>query len=140
MMPTQMTAIQPTGRLQRPRFHGPGTNCGLRSRRNTGVTYATYSPMTEMAVAARYAVLFHSAGSTSTTEQTTQSQIELVGVPVRVLTFFQRADPGSAPSRLKAYAIRELAVTEAMPQKNWATTQMNSRKMPVRRPVASRKI
>src|SRR4029079_14014279 len=96
--------------------------------------------MTEIAVAARYAVVFQNAGSTSTTEQTTHSQMELVGVPVRRLTFFQSCDPGSAPSRLKAYAIRELAVTDAMPQKNWATTQMPRRTMPVLWPVASRKI
>src|SRR5690349_19128416 len=96
--------------------------------------------MTEMAVAARYAVVFHSAGRTSTTEHTTHSQMELVGVPVRGLTVFQSRDPGSAPSRLKAYAIRELAVTDAMPQKNCATTQMNSRMMPILRPVASMKI
>src|SRR3954471_18236640 len=96
--------------------------------------------MTEIAVAARYAVVFHRAGSTSTMEHTTQSQIELVGVPVRGLTFFQSREPGSAPSRLKAYAIRELAVTDAMPQKNWATTQMKSRNVPRVWPAASMKI
>ena len=65
--------------------------------------------------------MFFSAGSTRTIEQTTQSQIELVGVPVRGLTWLHSREPGSAPSRLNAYAIRELAVTDAMPQKNCAT-------------------
>ena len=36
--------------------------------------------------------------------------------------------------------MREFAVTDAMPQKNWATAQMNSRNMPRVRPVASMKI
>jgi hypothetical protein len=33
-----------------------------------------------------------------------------------------------------------LAVTDAMPQKNWATTQMKSRKVPRLCPAASMKI
>src|SRR3954449_5927012 len=96
--------------------------------------------MTAIDVAARYAVVFHSDGSTRMIEQVTQSQIELVGVPVRGLTCFHSREPGSAPSRAKAYAIRELAVTEAMPQNNWATTQMNSRNTPRSWPTASMKI
>src|SRR4051794_11293954 len=107
MMITQPIAVHPTMPLYRPRFHGPARKSGLRSRRNTGATYAMYSPMTAIEVTARYAVVFHSEGSTSTAEQTTQSQIEFVGVPVRGLTFFQIRDPGSAPSRLNAYDIRE---------------------------------
>src|SRR5947199_8985363 len=99
-----------------------------------------YRPMTAIEVAARYAELFHSDGTTRTVEQTTHSQMELVGVPVRGLTLRQIREPGSAPSRLNAYDIRELAVTEAIPQKNCATTQMNSRNSPVRRPAASMKI
>ena len=47
-------------------------------------------------------MVFHSDGSTSSVEQVTQSQIELVGVPVRGLTFFHIREPGSAPSRLNA--------------------------------------
>jgi hypothetical protein len=47
-------------------------------------------------------VVFHSDGTTSRVEQTTQSQIELVGVPVRGLTWRQMYEPGSAPSRLNA--------------------------------------
>src|SRR4051794_29951378 len=140
MTATQTIAVQPTTALHRPRFHGPCRKSGLRSRRNTGRTYAMYRPITEIAVAARYAVLFHNAGSTRTIEQTTHSQIELVGVPVRGLTCFHSAEPGSAPSRLNAYAIRELPVTDAMPQKNWATTQMNSRNLPSPEPAASMKI
>src|SRR2546421_4216197 len=99
-----------------------------------------YRPMTAIEVAARYAELLHSDGTTSTVEQTTHSQMELVGVPVRGLTRRQMREPGSAPSRLNAYDMRELAVTEAIPQKNCATTQMNSRNSPSRRPEASMKI
>ena len=55
-------------------------------------------------------MVFQSDGSTSRIEIATQSQIELVGVPVRVLTFFQIRDPGSAPSRANANDIREFAV------------------------------
>ena len=61
-----------------------------------------YRPITAIEVTARYAVLFHSEGSTSTVEQTTHSQMEFVGVRVRGLTRDQIAEPGSAPSRLKA--------------------------------------
>ncbi len=39
-----------------------------------------------------------------------------VGVRVRGLIWCQYLWPGTAPSRLKAYSMRELAVTEAMPQ------------------------
>src|SRR3989440_2957891 len=99
-----------------------------------------YRPMTAIEVAARYAELLHSDGTTSTVEQTTHSQMELVGVPVRGLTRRQMREPGSAPSRLNAYAMRELAVTDAMPQKNCATTQMNSRNLPSPPPAASMKI
>src|SRR5947209_8236319 len=96
--------------------------------------------MTAIAVAAAYAVLFHNAGSTSAVEQATRSQMELVGVPVRGLTWRHSGEPGSAPSRLNANAIREFAVTDAMPQKNCATTQMNSRNLPSPLPAASMKI
>src|SRR2546421_2957242 len=99
-----------------------------------------YRPMTAIEVAARYAEVFHSDGTPRIAEQTTHSQMELVGVPVRGLTFRQIREPGSAPSRLNAKDIRELAVTDAMPQKNWATTQISSRNSPSRRPEASMKI
>src|SRR4051794_11875552 len=80
------------------------------------------------------------AGVVRMTEQTTQSQIELVGVPVRGLTRDHSREPGSALSRLNAKDIREFAVTEAMPQKNCATAQIASRNSPVCRPAASMKI
>src|SRR3954464_14346260 len=96
--------------------------------------------MTAIEVAARYAVVFHSDGSTRSVEMVTHSQIELVGVPVRGLTFFQIREPGSAPSRANAYDIRELAVTEAIPQNHCATMQMNTRNVPVLWPTASMKI
>src|SRR4051794_21305551 len=96
--------------------------------------------MTAIEAAAADAVGFHRDGSTSSVEMVTQSQIELVGVPVRTLTFFHSREPGSAPSRANAYDMRELAVTDAMPQKNWATTQMNNRNVPRLCPAASMKI
>ena len=53
MNTTQIVATVPIGRLQRPRFHGPASNLSpARSRRKTGVTYATYSPMTAIEVTA----------------------------------------------------------------------------------------
>ena len=59
---------------------------------------------------------------------------------MRGLTWLHSREPGSAPSRLNANAIRELAVTDAMPQKNCATTQISSRNSPMCRPAASMKI
>ena len=53
MKSTQTTAIVPMGLLHFPRFHGPGLNeSPARNRRNVGITYAIYSPITAMAVAA----------------------------------------------------------------------------------------
>src|SRR3954471_16073380 len=99
-----------------------------------------YRTMTAIEVAARYAVLFHSEGSTSRADHATHSQIELVGVPVRGFTMRQMREPGSGPSRLNAYDIREFAVTDAMPQKNCATAQISRSSSPVCRPAASMKI
>src|SRR5215467_5382467 len=96
--------------------------------------------MTAIAVVAAYATMLFSDGSTRMVEHTTHSQMELVGVPVRGFTLLHHREPGSAPSRLNAKAMRELAVTDAMPQKNCASTQMNSRNSPMCRPAASMKI
>src|SRR5919202_5856106 len=97
--------------------------------------------MTAIEVTARYAVALNRAGEASTTESATHSQIELVGVPVRGLTLAQIREPGRALSREKAKDIRELAVTDAMPQKNCATQTMNSRNLATPgEPSASRKI
>src|SRR5262245_9821161 len=96
--------------------------------------------MTAHAVVAASATMLCRAGSTRTVEHTTHSQIELVGVPVLELTLLHHREPGSAPSRLNANAMREFAVTDAMPQKNCASTQMNSKNSPMCRPVASTKI
>src|SRR6476620_3500586 len=99
-----------------------------------------YSPITAMDVTAKYAIRLFSAGRARMSEQVTHSQIELVGVPVRGLTFDHSLDPGSALSRLNAKDILEFAVTEAMPQKNCATAQITTRNSPVCRPAASMKI
>jgi hypothetical protein len=55
-----------------------------------------------MDVTAKKAIALRVAGTATTREQATQSQIEFVGVPVRGLTRFQNAEPGNALSRLKA--------------------------------------
>src|SRR6478672_5604085 len=74
-------------------------------------------------------------------DSTTQSQMELVGVPVRGFTLDQIRDPGSALSRENAKDIRELAVTDAIPQKYCATQTMNSKNLATAGlPSASRKI
>ena len=53
MMHTQVTAMIPIGRDQRPRCHGPRwKSAPRRSRRNVGSTYATYRPMTAIEVTA----------------------------------------------------------------------------------------
>src|SRR5688572_9290656 len=96
--------------------------------------------MTATEVTAKKAVVFQTAGTARTRDSAAQSQIELVGVPVRGLIRAQMREPGSALSRENAYDIRELAVTEAMPQKNWATPQMTTMTSPRRSPSASRKI
>src|SRR6185312_13079507 len=96
--------------------------------------------MTAIEVAARYAVVFHRDGRTSSVDSVTHNQIELVGVPVRGLTCFQIREPGSAPSRENANDMREFAVTDAMPQNHCATMQMNSRNVPRLCPTASMKI
>src|SRR3954462_2927325 len=96
--------------------------------------------MTAIEGTAREATTLLSAGGGSTTEQQTHSQIEFVGVPVRGLTLAHSREPGSAPSRLNAYAMREFAVTDAMPQKNCATAQISRKRSPVCRPAASIKI
>src|SRR5271166_2659032 len=53
--------------------------------------------------------------------------MEFVGVLVRGLIRCHSLWPGTAPSRLKAYSIREFAVTEAIPQKACATTAISNR-------------
>src|SRR5215210_18790 len=73
-------------------------------------------------------------------DSTTHSQMELVGVPVRGLTLAQIREPGSALSRENAYVMREFAVTEAMPQRNWATQTMNRQNLARSGPRESRNI
>src|ERR1700732_3392953 len=103
MNATQTTATMPIGRLQAPRCHGPRTNRSpASSRRKIGIAYAMYRPMTEIEVTAKYAAVFQIAGSVKIAAPATASQMELVGVRVRLLIRCQKFDPGSAPSREKA--------------------------------------
>src|SRR5487761_1445322 len=103
MITTQVTAVMPIGRDQRPRCHGPRRNSEpSRSRRNVGSTYATYRPMTAIDVTAAYAVLLPRYGRPRSSAPIAASQIALVGVRVRGLTLCQNALNGSAPSRENA--------------------------------------
>ena len=99
-----------------------------------------YRPMTAIEVTAKNATVLFRAGSAITIELATHSQIEFVGVPVRGLTVAHSREYGSAPSRLNAYVIRELAVTDAMPQKNWAMATTSSSSLPSVAPAESTKI
>src|SRR6476661_3137244 len=96
--------------------------------------------MTATEVTAKKATWFHRAGIVRMNERVAHSQIEFVGVPVRGLIRAHSGEPGRALSRENAYDMREFAVTEAMPQKNWATPQMTTSASPPRSPRASRKI
>src|SRR5262245_38728370 len=100
---TQIVATIPIGRLQRPSVHGPSWNLSPASRRrNTGVMYATYRPMTAIEVIAKYATGLYRYGRPRRNAPTAASQIELVGVRVRGLMRCQNLDAGIAPSREKA--------------------------------------
>ena len=47
----------------------------------------------------------------------------LTGVPLRS-TLDHSRQPGTARSRLNAYVIRDIEVTQLMPQKNWPIVEM----------------
>src|SRR6476659_520888 len=103
MNTSQMVAIVPIGRLQRPRVQGPGTNeSPARSRRKTGVMYAMYRPMTAIDVMAKKATALNRYGMPKMKAPTAANQMEFVGVRVRGLIRCQNELPGIAPSRAKA--------------------------------------
>ena len=81
-----------------------------------------------------------SEGTPARKARTAQIQIEFVGVRVRGLMRCHSLWPGTAPSRENAYSIRELAVSEALPQKNWATQAMPTRILVPSSPMASTRI
>src|SRR3954453_13568144 len=62
-----------------------------------------------------------SAGSVRISASTATAITALNGIR-RSLTRLQILQPGTAPSRLNAYIIREELVMQLMPQKNWPTT------------------
>src|SRR6185312_10848162 len=70
---------------------------------------------------------FFRVGSISAHDRKQIAQIEFTGTRSRADTLRHQRWPGIAPSRLNANIIREAEVTEARPQKNWATQAMNSR-------------
>src|SRR6266853_5440937 len=81
-----------------------------------------------------------SDGTPARKARTAQIQIAFVGVRVRGLILCHSVCPGTAPSREKAYSIRELAVSDALPQKNWATHAMPTRTFVQFAPMASTRI
>src|SRR3954463_12578421 len=69
------------------------------------------------------ALLPFSAGRVRMSANRATAMTSLNGMRL-ALTRFHREDPGTAPSRLKAYIMREALVMQLMPQKNCPTTQM----------------
>ena len=65
-------------------------------------------------------------GSISAQASTTIAMTAFTGTRLAE-TRRQIVEPGTAPSRENANIIRDAAVTEAVPQKNWATTAMSSK-------------
>src|SRR4051812_6939662 len=63
------------------------------------------------------------AGSVRISASTATAMTALNGMRL-ALTRLHRRDPGTAPSRLNAYIMREALVMQLMPQKNCPTTQM----------------
>src|SRR4051794_33238285 len=63
------------------------------------------------------------AGSVSTSAHTATAMTALNGIRLES-TRRHRLEPGTAPSRLNAYIMREALVMQLMPQKNCPTTQM----------------
>src|SRR4051795_5816560 len=64
-----------------------------------------------------------SAGRVRMSARTATPMTALNGMRL-ALTRLHRLDPGTAPSRLNAYIMREALVMQLMPQKNCPTTQM----------------
>jgi hypothetical protein len=100
---THAVATMPIGLPQRPRCHGPFSKLSpRRTRRNTGITYATYNPTVAIDVTAAYAVALHRYGSARISAPPAASHTALVGVCVRLLMRCHTFEPGMAPSRAKA--------------------------------------
>src|SRR5665213_198075 len=126
---THTTAIMFTHLYFLPRVHGPGANASpARQRRNTGIVYAMYSPITAIDVTARNAtgvpaVFGKYAGIVITSAKTAMNSTDHVGVrfaPRRR----QRLWPGTAPSRENANVIRDPLVMQAIPQNSCPITDM----------------
>ena len=64
-------------------------------------------------------------GSISAHDSTAIAVTALTGTRLAATARHSR-QPGTARSREKANSMREAAVRDAVPQKNWATTAMNS--------------
>src|SRR5262249_54933409 len=93
-----------------------------------------------MEVTAAYAAVFQMYGSPRISAPPAASQIALVGVLVRLLTRCHTFEAGRGPSRGNAEIIREVAVTEDMPQNSWAPMTTSSSSSAPDRPIASSQI
>src|SRR3954468_18312319 len=128
-MITSTTAIGAIHLYLLPSVQGPGTNeSPIRQRRKIGITYAMYSPITPIDTTAVKAtvtpsLLPFSAGSVIRNATNATAMTALNGMR-RWLTLLQVRQPGTAPSRLNAYIIRDALVMQLMPQKNCPITQM----------------
>ena len=123
---THATAMMPMGMYQRPSVNGPGTSLSRPEviRRKMGAAYEVYSPITadlfpcqRLIIAIEVVTLSHPAREFSAVsekpstphipEQTITSHTALTGVCVCLFIFFQKREPGSAPSRANANTTRD---------------------------------
>src|SRR3954454_3714783 len=121
-----MTAISTTATMFihlyfDPSVHDPGSNASpIRQRRKIGIRNARYSPITATETIARNATgtppMLFRAGSVMMMPIAVTNMTALAGIRVVGLTFASQAEPGMAPSRLKAKVIREALVRQAVVQ------------------------
>src|SRR5581483_10729095 len=93
-----------------------------------GSKNATYRPITAIDVPTAYPTIgFFSVGIINAHDRKQIAQIEFTGTRSPFDTLRQSWCPGMARSRENANIMREAEVTDAMPQKNWATQAIRSR-------------
>lgn len=136
---TQATAIDPIGVDHRPRVKGPGTSLFRPDviRRNIGVVYEVYNPMTEALCESNKLSSKLSVGccddsylakdvnaaeekpsSPQIAERNMTSQTAFTGVWVCLFIVFHQREPGNALSRAKAKTTRDASTPCAAPHRN----------------------
>ena len=126
---THTNAIGLTHLYFLPSVHEPVWNASpFRQRRNTGIVYAMYRPITEIDVTARNATgvpleFGKNAGTVTIAAHRITNSTAHVGV-LFLPSFRHRLWPGIAPSRENANVIREALVTHAIPQNSWPTVEI----------------